>query len=532
MTRRSFVRNAGLAVTGLALHAPLVGCGNDSFPIPCLGPAAAPDPVPGMTYLWASKIGCALDCNLENGSNKFTGGHATDDAPRINEAMAAATADHPITLIIDGGALISGLCLPAGGHWAIAGLGCGTGFFVKHGANSDGIHNGPPSAGDPFDPGPPAPPRGKNVSLSNFTLNGNRHGDSTTADVRGTKTKWFVGINLMNLDHITMKNVVVVNTPAYHVRFSNAGYVAVSGCVMHSHGPNTDGLHFDGPANDITIVDCDFQTDDDSIALNCPEGYSGDISRVIVTGCTFNSWSLMRLYTTNGSSGQFKIETVSVQNCTGTFAEIAFCIGLGCGSAPEAINSVTISDCKLTGPGVLGISENFGSITLQNVTYIPRSSHVEPNPFHPCALLRTTPYFDSAGFNGSSLALENCSIYRDSDAKVAATVIDNSSSIGYLRFNGFLVVDAATQSPVPILVQIESGSVGQFVVDSVTTSNIAVPASKAGFAAIAAVCGVGVLATGWEFPDAVMADNVPYISATTGLPSIKIDGLIEPYVPS
>ena len=271
--------------------------------------------------------------------------------------MADASADHPITLIIDGSALISGLFLPAGGNWAIAGLECGTGFFVKHGTNNNAIHNGPPSAGDPFDPGPPAPPRGKNVSLSNFTINGNRHGVSTTEDVRGTKTRWFVGINLMNLDHITVQKVVVVNGPCYQMRFSNVGHVAVSGCVMHSHGPNTDGLHFDGPANNITIANCDIQADDDAIALNCPEGYSGNISRVIVTGCTFNSWSLMRLYSTNGNSGQFTIDTVSVQNCTGTFAEIAFCIGLNSAGLPAAIDSLTISDCSLTGPGVLGVSE-------------------------------------------------------------------------------------------------------------------------------------------------------------------------------
>ena len=30
-----------------------------------------------------------------------------------------------------GSALISGLFLPAGGYWSIAGLGCGTGFYVK-----------------------------------------------------------------------------------------------------------------------------------------------------------------------------------------------------------------------------------------------------------------------------------------------------------------------------------------------------------------------------------------------------------------
>src|SRR5579859_6888292 len=165
--RRAFLK-AGLVAAGFGFGCSLIGC-DSGFSIPCLGPAPAPTPIPGMTYLRASEIGCALDCDLRNGRNKYTGGTATDDAPRINAAMAAATADSPITLIIDGSALISGLFLPAAGNWSIAGLGCGTGFFVKSGSNSDGLHNGAANTDVTFDPGPPAPARGADVSLSNFT---------------------------------------------------------------------------------------------------------------------------------------------------------------------------------------------------------------------------------------------------------------------------------------------------------------------------------------------------------------------------
>jgi hypothetical protein len=320
-----------------------------------------------MTYIRASEIGCALDCNLKTGRNKYKAGAATDDGPRINAALAGATAGNPITLIIDGSALISGLFLPAGGYWSIAGLGCGTGFFVKSGINNDGIHNGPPGAAVPFDPGPPAPARGRDVSLSNFTVNGNqgngRNGDSTSGTARGNDgVAFFCSINLMNLDNLRIENVVVVNSPAYHFRLSNVGNVVVTGCVMQSHGLGTDGLHFDGPANDIAISNCSFATGDDSIALNCPEGHSGNISRVAVTNCSFNSWSLMRLYTTNWSPNKFSIDTVSVSNCSGTLSEACFLIGLSNGSRPNSVDSLTISDCNLTSATVLGVAENFGTI--------------------------------------------------------------------------------------------------------------------------------------------------------------------------
>ena len=375
MDRRSFAIKAGLLAVGSAIGGTVTGCSDYEIEIPCLAPAAAPQPVAGITYIRASEIGCALDCDLSNGRNKHTGGAATDDGPRINAAMANASASNPITLIIDGSAMISGLFLPAGGNWSIAGLGCGTGFFVKAGTNNDGIHNGPANAAIPFDPGPPAPPRGANVSLSNFTLNGNQgnglNGNSTSGTPRGNDRTWFCGINLMSLDNITIENVVVVYTPAYHIRLSNVGNVTVTGCVMRSSGENTDGLHFDGPANDITISNCDFATGDDSIALNCPEGFMGNISRVAVNRCTFNSLSLMRLYTSNGGPVGFKIDTVSVSNCSGKLSEGAFMIGFLYGSQPDSVASLTISDCTLTAPNIFGLSENFGSILVSNVTFTP-----------------------------------------------------------------------------------------------------------------------------------------------------------------
>ena len=486
-----------------------------------------------MTYIRASEIGCALNCDLRNGRNKYSGGAATDDGPLINAAMAGATADHPITLIIDGSALISGLFLPAGGYWSIAGLGCGTGFFIKSGANNDGIHNGPPNAAIPSDPGPPAPSRGKSVSLSNFTVNGNQgngsDGDSTSGSELGSKVAYYFGINLMNLENINLEKVVLVRTSAYHIRLSNVGTVSVSGCVMHGNGLGTDGVHVDGPANDITISNCDFMTGDDSIALNCPEGYSGNISRVAVTNCRFNSWSLMRLYTTNGSLNKFRIDTVSVSNCNGTLQEAAFLIGLSDGSLPNSIDSLTISDCSLTAPTILGVAENFGTIALRNVTFIPSQSRavwISPQATDICGFLRPSPLYGGVTYVGSTLSFENCKISKDDHTHLPALILENGSRIDILLFNGFGVQDAVWM---PEMLSIGWGSIGHLVLQSLNSKAIVAPVSAGGFSSIGSVSGAGVLATGWEFPDAVMADGVPYISASTGLPSIKINGVVQAY---
>lgn len=534
INRRQFIQKTGMLAAGSAIACHLLGCSSD-FVIPCLGPAPPPTPVPGMTYIRASEIGCALDCDLRSGRNKHTGGTATDDGPRINAAMAGATADHPITLIIDGSALISGLFLPAGGYWSIAGLGCGTGFFVKAGTNNDGIHNGP-AAVIPNNPGPPAPARGMNVSLSNFTLNGNQgngfDGNSTSGIRQGSTTNWYFGINLTSLDNIVIEKVVVVRTSSFHIRLSNVGHVAVSGCVMQSDGLSTDGLHFDGPANDITISNCDFKTGDDSIALNCPEGYTGNISRVKVSDCTFDSLSLMRLYTQNGYPNKSIIDTVSLKNCSGFLSEGAFLIGLANGSLPNSIASLSVSDCTLTAPTILAMAENFGTITLRNVTFNPSQAKVvwiSPQANQSSGFLRPSPLYGTETWVGSSLTFENCIIERGGDMEVPASILANNSRIEYLAFKGFGVQDAGFHPPMRALLDLGQGSIGQLVIESLNSNNIMAPLSLDEFSNVESVSGAGVLATGWPFPDAVMAEGVPYISASTGLPSVKINGAVQPF---
>jgi hypothetical protein len=520
MDRRSFVRGAGIVAAGSALNC-AVGCGpNEFYPVlPCLTEAVLPPPVGAMTYIKASEIGCALDCDLSTGHNKYTGGAATDDAPLINDAMAGATESNPITLIIDGGALISGLFLPAGGYWSIAGQGCSTGFFIKAGTNNDGIHNGGPTANLPSDPGIATPgiavpARGSSVSLSNFVLNGNRgsgrNGDSTSGLAQGSPSAWYFGINLMNLNNITLENVGVVNTPAYHIRLSNVGNVTVSGCVTNSTGPNTDGVHFDGPANDIAISNCNFTCGDDAIALNCPEGYTGDISRVTVTGCTFNSLTMVRLYTVGNVAKRFNINSVTVSDCSGTLARAGLTIGEGPDSNPNSVEGLSVSNCQIVSPAVLDLVANFGTVTLNNVTLTPLNGNQDVG----YAFARTSSAVARFQYIGANLVLENCIIQRRGNYAVAALILETSSSIGNIEFDGFSVQDApgSSYAASPELLKIVSGTIGQVVINALNSAHIAAPVSRGGFSSVGLFTGPGLLATGWQFPESSVANRTAHVS--------------------
>src|SRR5439155_16177862 len=173
--------------------------------------------------------------------------------------------------------------------------------------------------------------------------------------------------------------------------------------VLKSKGPNTDGIHFDGPANDIHISNCDITGNDDAIALNCPEGYTGDISRVTVSNCKVRSWTfLMRLDTIDSSTGRrYNIDSVSVDGCTGELDYGAFLLGHGGGAFPDSIRGLNISNCNLISPTILELGANFGDVTLEGVTLMPKASKQFPG----FALARSSDYSKTCSYVGSKLSV-------------------------------------------------------------------------------------------------------------------------------
>jgi hypothetical protein len=216
-----------------------------------------------------------------------------------------------------------------------------------------------------------------------------------------------------------------------------------------------------------------------------------------------------------------------VTNCRGNASEAAFLLGVVNGSATNSIASLSISDCMIKGPAVLGIAENFGMIALKNVGFVPSTSKtawVNPQPNHICAFLRPSPLYGGVTWVGAKLYFENCKVYRNRTMEALAVILEYESTVENLVFNGFSV-----EGTIPELLSIGSGSIGELVLQSVDTSRITAPVSSEGFSAIGTVSGAGVLATGWEFPPAVVADGVPYLSSSSGLPTVNLAGKASPY---
>lgn len=468
----------------------------------------------------ASELGCILDCDLTTGKTA-SGGAATDNTSIINAYLAQATANNPVTLIIDGGSLITGIMLPANGYTSIIGCGWHTGFYMKSGSNNHAIQNGTsqlPQTGNAA-PGPPAPAiTGGNVRFENFMINGNRGdgttGNSTTGDPRGYSTYWLLGITLYTLSNIVLRDLYLYDIATYATRFGNVSQVLCDNVVVvaPSMAMNTDGIHFDGPASDVHVSNCSITCGDDAIALNGPEGFSGDINRVTVTNCIVNAYSLVRFY---GVSSTVTVHgrNILVSNCFAQCIGYGFPLGFGGGTQPlDLLQDFTVSNVAFICPNITYISDNIGSLKFNN-----------------CVWLNNTA--SGAGWitfttqaSISSVEINGCTSFNGQGTLVGPT---NWGNIGVLRINGFSQDVSYGQSMTPLaqLIAMNNGTINRLVINGLDTTHIAALGSGP---TINEIIGTGVLQTGWQFSDAEMGNGVLYYSSTqAGALCVKTGGTVH-----
>ena len=490
----------------------------------------------------ASELGCALDVDLETGTAltpagktaAVTAGAPTDDTALLNAFLATASAGNPIVMIMDWAALITGLRLSPAGFTTIQGSGDDTGFFLKTGSNNDGIHNRP--AGYVTDPGPPAPSRvAQQVRLLNFRLNGNRGngrtGNSTTGDPHGSP--WLFGINLMDMEQVTIDQVTVFHAPTYGIRLSNVGHAQLTRCRLTPFSPNeivlptnTDGIHVNGPANDIAISGCYFRTGDDGIALNAPEGHSGNIERVTASDCVFDQSELMmRIYA--GSRSNLYVSDVTASGFTGTCNVLCFIFGLedrGALTMQDAVRNVLIHNCQVTGPYLAFLQDNIQSVTFRDVTWTGTNL-----PYGMVATANHAVTIDA-------LTLMECTIRRTPDGSGAVCVVDLRglyagelpAQLNQLTIDGLTCLDSAGAKTASLesLVMMSKGSqVALIDVETVDARKISRIVPDKEWSQVLKVTGPGLLHSGWSVPDGKVAQGTPYRSDETQLATVHRDGV-------
>ena len=472
----------------------------------------------------ASDLGCTLDCNLATGLSA-SGAPATDNTALLNAFLATASATHPIELVLDGPSLTTGLLIN-GGHTTISGIGPDSGLFLKSGSNSHAIRNHPAMQGDPG-AGHSAPPRANfGITVRNLQLNGNR-GTGTSGNTdrgitydNGTQIMLY-GIDITHCTAVWLENLVLHDITTYAVCLSNCAAVICRNLrITTPRDRNCDGIHVNGPASDLHITDCWFQTGDDAIALNAPEAFGGDIARVAISNCIFDhAPTCIRLYGSAYPPLSYTVRDVVIANCTGVVENTPFMIGFQQHAPADTIDSLSISNCSLGASYWATLNESCGVLSFGNNTW--------DSPTHAGFFL-----WIPLPVTLSSITLANCRIYRSLRGNALASGLyaadaARGSVIHKLAIEGFALENEAGQTfaPIPFLLDTSNVTIDELYIGSLDPANITALAKN--FNGINRISGPGVLATGFLIPDHIMADNTPFFSAGSGNPSIKLQGKVK-----
>jgi hypothetical protein len=350
----------------------------------------------------------------------------------------------------------------------------GTGFFLAAGSR-DMFSNGPWGSGTNCDVGAGAiAPRGANIQLLNIVMNGNAPNNSD----------YCFGADFNNINGIVMRDVVFFNAAKYSVKMANVGNVVLDGDFYFSTSPlagtNTDGDHFEGPANDIIISNSHYKVSDDAIALNAFEGFCGPITRVEITNSTLdNSFNAVRAYNsdlntcTNGLVPL--ISQVDISKFSGrTLHFLTLGAGeTGLGTLNPAITDFRWSDSTIEQTGNVATpvlqQDNVGNISFSNFTL--RSS--QSSAFYQIGDRASgAAHLGNVLFNGvtfvdtaSGQAISGLMLYGLGNT-VGTVQVDNLS----------LVVDGggtpATFAPLAPVASYTGSSVGQVVVGNIDPTNM------------------------------------------------------------
>src|ERR1019366_5894209 len=275
---------------------------------------------------------------------------------------------------------------------------------------------------------------------------------------------------------------------------------------------------------------------DDAIALNCPEGFGGNITRVTITNCVFkDSLTVMRIYTSldptsmPGGNNIHYASKVAVTNCVGYTFDNTFTLGISNGpfstSDVDQIRDFSVSNCTFASPmGLTTIQVPMGAWSLRGVKFMP---YAQPGfPFHP----GTAPVISVwSPFTIGELLMDDFTILRNPEGNsVPGALISTASgsSFGRLILNNIRVVDesSTSYSAVPAVLDL-AGTVAMLRLDALDMTKFTALVSGAGWTGVTALRGQGALEAGVQVPDSVMDNSNIYLSSNaSGAPSIKVGG--------
>ncbi len=267
------------------------------------------------TY-YLSEHGAVSDADISEGSVAF----GTDNTRAIQSVLDHAK-EHPILVYWDGRYSVTGLKIYSN-TTIVALSGCGA--ILRNDSDKAIIENVNLSFSE-F--------RDRNITIQGGIWNGNGYNSIKNPAQKHDSPEegWISGLRFFGVENLVLRDITILRPRTFSVHAAKVKDVLIQNIIIDvgEEAPiNCDGIHFNGPATNITVRDGSIRAKDDHVAFNaedCLDPSSdyktdyyakmyGDITNVLVDNISLNGGEFgVRLL-----SGGSRIDNVTVRNIHGS----------------------------------------------------------------------------------------------------------------------------------------------------------------------------------------------------------------------
>lgn len=370
---------------------------------------------------------------------------------------------------------------------------------------------------------------GSGVTCSFWSFN------STTGDARGITTPsggfnavtWYCGVNLVSALGIELDRIRTYNIPTFAYRLGNISQFDIDGVfhdgTAYDAGINCDGIHIDGPASLGTIRGVEMNDMiDDCIALNCPEGYGGNISQIAISDTVLNNaWFGIFGYTTlGGANPKYVLSDVAISNVemVGRATTITFgtdfnvLLRLGYEGSPNltasSINNILVSNCIMRGGGgtvlnsFMEVRDSCGIIKIKNCVFVPTDNGDIAISLDTSSVVLAD--LDAELLIGSGGALTSWT----------ALSVPGSAATGTISRAALDIQQSGTTN-MPYLIDPTNLAISDLEIKRLTPTYVTALINGSTWTNLPKIRGAGVVGSLFQIPDAQMVDGCMYVSNTS-----------------
>lgn len=356
----------------------------------------------------------------------------------------------------------------------------------------------------------------------------------TTGSPRGIMTPtggfnqftWGSGVNLVSCQDVTIDNVYFYNIPSFCCGISNISNYTIVNCYFDGTtvlAINNDGIHIYGQATHGVIADCAFDhLYDDNIAANAPEGYGGTIQYLAISNCVFDhALTFFRCYSkSNTNAAQCFVYDVTISNLTGSLSSTssvyarAISLELDASHLPSsvaanAIDRISISNVNAVSVAnatnyFLGFGDMIGSVTLTGCRYTMYGGGFFA--YNAGGL---------AGLRMASLSMKNCILYRNVALGTPNGGFSSPTACTIDVLDCDLQcedTDGSSWTTLQYLIDPTNITVSRFILSHLDPTHWAALINGSTWTNLPSISGRGLLESGFQVPDAQIADNTVFVS--------------------